>query len=223
MGLRERKKERIRAQLLKVALNLFERRGFEETTIEQLASVVEVSPRTLLRYFKTKEDIVVAWVDDVFASLIQALEQRPAHEDPLTALRHGFAEALGRYEERRDFFLAIERVIGSAPAIRARKLERIDELVGKMSSVLARRMGVDPKRALMPRLLAGSFMTIAGAAIDTWVARNGKDSLNGLLDEALRVFHFSSASVVRAGRRAEPSRRQQPARVESAIGRRARG
>src|SRR6266702_5418624 len=64
LGLREEKKDRTRAQLLEAALDLIHKRGFEETTVADIAAAVSVSPRTLLRYFPTKEDVIVSWVQD---------------------------------------------------------------------------------------------------------------------------------------------------------------
>src|SRR5262245_6930269 len=111
LGLRERKKERTREQLVEAALRLFTQRGYEETTIDEVVDAVEVSPRTFFRYFQSKEDVLVAWVDEFIDRVRDALAATPPDEDPYTALRNALAEAVTVYETKRTHFIALEQFI----------------------------------------------------------------------------------------------------------------
>lgn len=86
-GLRERKKRRTRQTIIEVAHELFHEKGFDATTLEEIASGADVSVRTLFRYFTGKEAIALAPLDEMGDLTIAALRRRPADEPPLTALR----------------------------------------------------------------------------------------------------------------------------------------
>lgn len=77
-NLRERKKERTRATITRVALDLFARDGFAATTIPAIAEAAEVSPRTVSTYFPSKEGIVF----DVYQAAIDRFAQRLAARSP---------------------------------------------------------------------------------------------------------------------------------------------
>ena len=66
---------------------MFIAQGFEETTVEQIASEVGMSARSVFRYFDTKEDMVVGSMQELGARLAAALADRPADEDAWQALR----------------------------------------------------------------------------------------------------------------------------------------
>jgi AcrR family transcriptional regulator len=93
-GLRERKKQKTRDTIIKVALELFAERGYEQTTIAEIADAAEVSPRTIFAYFPTKEDIVFCQMPEAQERLAQALRERPDGATALDALRDYIAGSL---------------------------------------------------------------------------------------------------------------------------------
>jgi AcrR family transcriptional regulator len=93
-GLRERKKQKTRDTIIKVALELFAERGYEQTTIAEIADAAEVSPRTIFAYFPSKEDIVFCQLPEAQARLGQALRERPDGATALDVLRDFIAASL---------------------------------------------------------------------------------------------------------------------------------
>jgi AcrR family transcriptional regulator len=93
-GLRERKKQKTRNTIIKVALELFAERGYEQTTIAEIADAAEVSPRTIFAYFPSKEDIVFCQLPETHERLAQALRERPDGTTALGALRDFIAGSL---------------------------------------------------------------------------------------------------------------------------------
>jgi AcrR family transcriptional regulator len=93
-GLRERKKQKTHDTISKVALELFATRGYEQTTIAEIAEAAEVSPRTIFAYFPSKEDILFCDLPTVQERLAQALRDRPEGATALDALRDFIAGSM---------------------------------------------------------------------------------------------------------------------------------
>lgn len=98
LGLRERNRARTYAEITEAALDLFERQGFDATTVDQIAAAAGVSPATFFRYFATKEDVLFSDEDSSAAELLAAVAARtdrstssvPALAEPIVA----FARAM---------------------------------------------------------------------------------------------------------------------------------
>src|ERR671916_524043 len=86
-GLRERKKQRTRDQIVDAAMRLFAERGYHATTISDIASAADVAPRTFFSYFPSKEAVVFHHVDRDIGSLAKGLRTRLPGEHVFDALR----------------------------------------------------------------------------------------------------------------------------------------
>jgi AcrR family transcriptional regulator len=95
IGLRQRKKERTRRALADAATRLFAERGYEETTIADLAAAADISPRTFFSYFASKEDVLFADIDDRIRTMSE-LELRRPGERLSDAIPRVAAEVLER-------------------------------------------------------------------------------------------------------------------------------
>jgi AcrR family transcriptional regulator len=112
-GLRERKKQKTRDTIIRVALDLFAEQGYEQTTIAEIADAAEVSPRTIFAYFPSKEDIVFCHLPEAQERLAQALRERPDGETALDVLRDfivGSVSADGNAVLRKRILASDERL-----------------------------------------------------------------------------------------------------------------
>jgi AcrR family transcriptional regulator len=162
-GLRERKKQRTRDALVRAALELFTTRGYERTTVDEIAEAVDVSQRTFFRYFAGKEDAAFAVQDMTEAHFVESLRARPPGEAPLEALRQAVLEGWDTINEAVvsvvpvELYLRMFRVIESTPVLLAAHLRRSLETEEQIARLLAAREGVDVDADPRPRLAVAAF------------------------------------------------------------------
>jgi AcrR family transcriptional regulator len=181
---REHKKARTREELVHAALELFSRKGFQATTVEDIAAAARVSPRTFFRYFANKEEVLFHRKDEDLASLQAALAARPASETALQALRATVLEYIGRFQQERDFHLLRIRLIREAPSLEAYGLQLHQEWIRYLARALARRMQVDPVADLRPLLLAGSGIIAMRSALVPWMRARGTVDIGVYISQA---------------------------------------
>jgi AcrR family transcriptional regulator len=176
---RERKKRQTRDALVRAALRLFDAQGYEQTAVREITDAVDVSERTFFRYFASKEDLALSFVRGFAGALLRALADRPAAEEPLTALRNGFRTSLlevtgdeGPHVEESTYLLVV-RLIDSTPSLLAAHLRYLHDHDDEIVRVLAGREGVDPETDLRPRIIAVVFGGLVSLATKDWRGRGG--------------------------------------------------
>jgi AcrR family transcriptional regulator len=165
----------LREALIEAAYNLFEKKGFEETRVEDITDQVDVSSRTFFRYFASKEEVVLDYQEVEHDEVIAALRARPEGEPILTALRHAVVEVvhgceMGSYGLDSNRFKVLKHLIRGNPLVRARNLERAQARQQLLVSVLSEKMKVDPAADNRPGLVAGVLEYAYSSAYDIWKA-----------------------------------------------------
>jgi AcrR family transcriptional regulator len=181
---RERNKARTRDALVESALALFAAKGYDATTVDDIATAADVSPRTFFRYFATKDDVIFGQFPDATAELIAALEARPASETAITSLRHAARVVAARELEDPDATRLILRLVTENAHLADTYLGLLGHIEAAVVQWAAHRLGTSADH-LKPRLLAAAAIAARRAAVDTWLDRGGVDDLQDLLDEAL--------------------------------------
>jgi AcrR family transcriptional regulator len=195
VGLRERKKVQAREAVRREALRLFLAKGYERTTVEEIAAAANISSMTFFRYFRTKEDVVMEdFQDDVIQSCIAA---QPADLPPLLRVQNGVRESLSiSYSAVRDDLLVRLRLVLSTPALRARMWEHLhgtERLIGRALGGAAGATGTVGAAGkgsgdLRTRVVAATCVAALSTAVLVWVEENGARDLPNLLDEALTLL-----------------------------------
>ncbi|MFF0831901.1 MULTISPECIES: TetR/AcrR family transcriptional regulator [unclassified Streptomyces] len=185
-GLRERKKIKTREAIRAATYALVGEQGYEATTIEQIAGRAEVSPSTVLRYFPSKEDIVLT--DEYDPLLVRELRSRPAGEPWTDSLRYATDRVIDAMTREDPEVLRTRARLGvRVPAVRARMVESMSRTGRLLRGVLAERTGLDPD-GLEVRVYA---MSLAGGMMEVYLAwaENGfEGDLRDLARRALDVL-----------------------------------
>lgn len=175
-----------REQIAAVALKLFERDGFEETTVEDIAAAVGVERRTIFRYFPSKNDIVWGNFDWVIERLGAHLDEADESVPLMDALRRA-AVLSNRYPEDQLPELRIRMtLITTVPALQAHSMLRYAAWRQAIAEWAARRCGLRPDD-LLPGTVAHLALGASMAGFARWVA-NPEEDLERCLDEAYRVL-----------------------------------
>jgi AcrR family transcriptional regulator len=162
---RERKKQETRAALEAAALRLFAERGFEQTTVEDIAEEADVAVRTFFRYFSSKQHVLFGDVaHNIVGRLRTALAARPADEDPVDAVRAAMdaidmedPEQQRQVTERMGLLRKLPELLPTYEMV-------FHELHVALAEFVAGRSGL-PETDLYPQLVAGAAALSARAAV----------------------------------------------------------
>jgi len=182
-----------RRELQLIALSLFTERGFENTTIEQIAAEAGVSERTFFRYFTTKASVLWAEfeteVETIRASLAAVGDEVPmmdAIRCAVVTANHYRAEDVPDMRQRMN-------LIATVPALSFSAAEHYEAWEQAVREFAGRRLG-QPPDSLYPLAVGRATLAVCRAAYDRWSARADND-LTVYLDAALSALSAGFASL----------------------------
>jgi len=187
-GRRERKKLETRTALEAAALRLFAERGYEQTTVDDIAEAADVAVRTFFRYFQSKQHVLFGDVAlGIAARLRTALRERPATETPVEAV----GAALGAMElddaEQQRQVLDRLRLLQRLPELGGTYHLLFQQLHDVIAEEVAERTG-KPVADLHPQLLAAAATGALKAALTVFEVSGGRRQLAELRDKAYTLL-----------------------------------
>src|SRR6266496_216376 len=154
LGLRERKKQRTRETIARVAQELFAERGYHATTLPDIAEAADVSTRTIFAYFPSKEDILFSDFTLMKDALAQALAERPDGQDALETVRR-FILSLHEVEKS-DVDEQLRLCVENDETLRSHLRARIAQLEELIAPAIAKDLDA-PANDLRPQVVAASL------------------------------------------------------------------
>jgi AcrR family transcriptional regulator len=186
---RERKKLATRAALEEAALRLFAEKGYEQTTVEEIAAAADVAVRTFFRYFSSKRHVLFGdAAHGRVGRMREALAARPRTEPPLESVRAVLDLLdLGGPDEEAQILRRLA-LLDRQPSLRATYLMLNNDLRQVLADFVAERTGVSAQRDPYPLLLASAAVASWDVALHVWSAYGGRRSLPTLRRDAFAAL-----------------------------------
>jgi mycofactocin system transcriptional regulator len=185
------------SQLSQIALKLFIERGFDETTVDEIAREAGISRRTLFRYFPTKNDL--PWGD--FDSLLDHMRATLSEADQELSIFAVLRKAVIEFNRFPQDELAMHRsrmwLLLNVPTLMAHSTLRYTEWRKVIAEFVAHRLGVLPSD-LTPQTIAGACLGISLAAYEQWLAHddaNLMDTFDVAFSSAEEIFGAKTLSL----------------------------
>jgi len=210
--IQEKKRQVVREEIARAAWLLFAKRGYEATTVDQVARAAGVGRRTFFRYFSSKDDIVVGTADSLAEDFLAAFAERPPEEAPIDSIRHALSPVLAPRLADLAGSRAIIRQLRESPTLRRALLARHARMEERLAALVARRTGANLRKDPTPALVAFVARAVMDTAFNVWYDQRRTD-VPALVDELFETLRnvVSPPPPPRAGARAARGRRA-PAR-----------
>lgn len=182
-SLRERNRARTHADIAEAALGLFERQGFDDTTVEQIASAAQVSSATFFRYFRAKEDVLFAHEDAAAEALRSRVADRGDRSRTVSALAEpvlAYAESLVAADAPNQ---RLTRLVMTTPSLAPRSLRMRLRWEREVALQLAAEAGHGSPR-LADTVVAAAAVSCLAGALRHWSTEDGDRELGPLVSEA---------------------------------------
>lgn len=207
--LQNRKRRLVHDAIYDAAIDLFFERGFEATTVEEIADAAGVSRRSFFRYFASKDDLLAQSIVDYGKALCVSIESCPASASPLEVLEHAVLDGVRYVEVQPRIHRTVEIATRSHGARQAysSRLADVDEM---LSQAYATRFQISSVNNSTARLMAGFTSLLMNASILSWFSKEHDDlsaSVKQVVANAIRIFS-NSALVLPPPRPAASSKKK---------------
>jgi AcrR family transcriptional regulator len=190
-GLRSRKAGRTRRRIASEALRLFLERGFEQTTLDEIAEAADISRRTFFHYFSSKQSILEAVDDDVHEAFRTSLAGAAGSTSPLAAVEAALLGMIGR--DTSEEAVALDRLMHSTEALRTRKQANYERQERALLDALLS-LWPDPNRRPALQIVAMAGIGAMRVATERWRTAPDAQTLVDHLEQAFADLRNEIAS-----------------------------
>ncbi|MFE4829341.1 TetR/AcrR family transcriptional regulator [Streptomyces sp. NPDC056672] len=193
VGTREISRHAVRAELARVAFNRFCLTGFNQVTFADLSEAAGVSRSTFLRYFGTKEDVVLFVFDPVGDVIADALDAGGAGQDDWDRLRNALESAVTFLVRDVQELVTILGLIDETPALCARLREKQAEWRPGIVARLQETASSADGPAVIANVRVAAALECLWIVLGQWSASGGQEDLGTLLDAAFAAFSIPAS------------------------------
>jgi AcrR family transcriptional regulator len=178
-------------RLEQAALDLFRERGFENTTVAEIAERAGVTERTFFRHFADKREVLFGGAATLHELLVNAVAAAPDSAAPIDAVGAALEAAGAVLQERREFARQRQHVINASAELQERELIKLASFASALADALCRRGVAAPIATLTAEAGIAAFRVAFGR----WIVERKKKDLPQLIRESL-----ADLKAVTAGR-----------------------
>jgi AcrR family transcriptional regulator len=170
-----------RGRLEQAALELYSERGFEQTTVAEIAKRAGLTERTFFRHFADKREVLFWGAGALQDLLVSNLAGTPDSAAPIDAIADALEAAGALLQERREYSRQRQTIIAANAELRERELIKLASLASALAGVLRRRGVAGPAATLT----AEAGIAVFKVAFERWVNESGHPDLPQLIRESL--------------------------------------
>jgi AcrR family transcriptional regulator len=171
-----------RGRLEHAAMSLYVERGFEETTVAEIAERAGLAERTFFRHFVDKREVLFSGASELQALLVRTVAEAPASTSPIDAITAAIEAAGEMLGEHRERSRERQKVIDANNDLKERELIKLATLAAALAESLRQRDVKDPSASLA----AEAGVAVFKIAFERWLLDRSERSLTQLIDESFR-------------------------------------
>ncbi|MEU7043510.1 TetR family transcriptional regulator [Streptomyces varsoviensis] len=182
----------MRRKLAAAAMELFATKGYEATTVDEIAAAAGVARRTFFRHFRSKEEAIFPDHDDTLVRAAAVLDAAPAHENPLDTVCRGIKEVMRMYAASPAVSVERYRLTREVPALREREIASVARYERLFTRYLlghfdegAHHVGDDDP--LLAEVAASAVVTAHNHVLRRWLRAGGVGDVEAQLDHAFGI------------------------------------
>lgn len=212
----------MRRKLAAAAMELFATKGYEATTVDEIAAAAGVARRTFFRHFRSKEEAIFPDHDDTLVRAAGVLDAAPAHENPLDTVCRGIKEVMRMYAASPAVSVERYRLTREVPALREREIASVARyerlftryLLGHFDET-AHHVGDDDP--LLAEVAASAVVTAHNHVLRRWLRGGGVGDVETQLDHAFAIVRDTFGAGIGVGRTAQEDSPAVSARAQGEV------
>ncbi|MFF0434217.1 TetR family transcriptional regulator [Streptomyces sp. NPDC004327] len=194
---------KMRRELATAAMELFATKGYEATTVDEIAAAAGVARRTFFRHFRSKEEAIFPDHDDTLVRAEAVLNAAPPHEHPLDTVCRGIKEVMKMYAGSPAVSVARYRLTREVPTLREREIASVARyerlftryLLGHFDERDHHDGNDDP---LLAEVAASAVVTAHNHVLRRWLRAGGQGDVEAQLDHAFAIVRDTFGSGIGA-------------------------
>jgi AcrR family transcriptional regulator len=178
-----------RGRLVRAALELYSERGFEQTTVAEIAKRAGLTERTFFRHFSDKREVLFAGADGLQEAFTSALARADASLSPIDAVAAALQAIAAYLPDLPDFSRRRQAIIVANPELQERERNKMASLAAAAAETLRRRGVADPAAVLAAEMGIAVFRV----AFERWISETSERDFSRVIREAMEELKAVSA------------------------------